>query len=151
MAGVRRGEKQSLRSWSGRIYTMGNMEGRPWSLPSGCAFAPCRMPFLVEAFKMLSMGKPARSWEGERGNQLFLIRSHLSNNALPLRGQQFDVLFLLSGPVLPSLPALGGSQSFNYSEGGHFCLCLENKLSIFFFSGPFKSWDFSIISHQMNS
>lgn len=137
MAGVRRGEKQSLRSWSGRIYTMGNMEGRPWSLPSGCAFAPCRMPFLVEAFKMLSMGKPARSWEGERGNQLFLIRSHLSNNALPLRGQQFDVLFLLSGPVLPSLPALGGSQSFNYSEGGHFCLCLENKLSIFFFFWSF--------------
>ena len=55
-------EKQPL--WSGRTYATGNTEGRPWSLPSGCACAPCRMPFVAEAFKMLSMKKTKRSWRG---------------------------------------------------------------------------------------
>ena len=109
------------------------MEGRPWSLPSGCGFAPCRMPFLVKVFKMFSMKKTKRSWKGERGNRLFLIRSHLLKQcSVPPRGQQLDVFFLLSGPVLPSLPALCGSQDFNYREGGDFATVWKASRAFFF-------------------
>lgn len=89
-------EEREKRGWARRTHLAGggetisveqqdlhqeNVEGRPRSIPSGCWFAPCRMPFLIEVFKMLSMEKTERSWEEERGNWLFLITFHLLNNA----------------------------------------------------------------------
>lgn len=100
------GGKEILRS--SRIYTIDNMGGRPWNIPSGCGLLPAGCPCLVEVFKMLSMKKTEKSWgRGERGNRLFLIRFHLLKQCLvPPRDQQFDTIFLLSGLVLPSLPSL---------------------------------------------
>lgn len=83
-------------------------------------FAPCRMPFPVEVFKMLSMGKTEQSWEGERGNWLFLFAFDQLDNAwchrgisnLTLPSCSLGLYFLLFPPS-PHCRA----QGFNYREG----------------------------------
>lgn len=137
-------EKQSL--WSSRIYATGNMEGRPWSLPSGCACTPCRMPFVAEAFKMLSMKKTKRSWEGDRGNRLFLSSSHLLNNAWCHQGVSSWVFsscsqglcFLLSLPSVSLKILIIGKLELLQLSGKH--------IRHFFFPWTFKILGFSILA-----
>lgn len=125
-------EKQSL--WSSRIYTKKTWKAGLGSIPSGCWFAPCRMPFLIEVFKMLSMEKTERSWEEERGNWLFLITFHLLNNArcpwgisnLTLSSCSQDLYFLLSPPHCRA-------QDFNYREGEGIASVWKASRAFFFF------------------
>lgn len=100
-------------------------------------FAPCRMPFLVEVSKMLSMGRTGRSWEGERGNHQ---TSSPKQCLVPPRDQHLDITFLLSGPALPLSPPHWRAGGFNYREGEDFTSVW--KASRAFFPAPFKSWDF---------
>lgn len=128
------GERQSL--WSSRICTIANMEGGVGTFLR-MRFAPCRMPFLVEVFKMLSMKRTGRSWEGERGNhQTLSLKQCL---VLP-RDQHLHITFLLSGPDFLLSPPHWRAQDFNYREGEDFTSVW--KASRAFFPAPFISWDF---------